>query len=131
MRRPAPIRLKNGYYHVYTIDGYIPRALHVAQKALGKKIKRPAMVHHVNGDKLDDSNQNLVVCQNKRYHNFIHKRTRAYKACGHADWFKCYECHVWQPPEAFGKDKLVDKICKVGTNRRYRLRKKNEILGHG
>jgi len=118
MRRPLKKeRIINGYVHIYTIDGFKPRALLVAEKALGKPIKRPAMIHHVNENKLDDDPQNLVVCQDKAYHNTIHKRTRAYKATGYVYWRKCSICKTWGPPKMFVSTLTIHLKCNNDANR--------------
>lgn len=73
-------------------DGYVIRSVLVAEKALGKYLPKSAIVHHVDGIDNNDSNSNLVVCEDHAYHMLIEKRTRAYRACGHANWLKCPYC---------------------------------------
>lgn len=55
--------------------GYVLRSHLVAEKALGRYLKKDEMVHHVNEDKEDDRNCNLLICK-KDYHNFLHGRMR-------------------------------------------------------
>lgn len=51
-----------------------------AEKALGKKLPKGAIVHHVDEDKGNNENSNLVICPDHAYHMLIHARTRKYEA---------------------------------------------------
>lgn len=70
----------------------------IVEKILGKRLPKGAQVHHWNEKKTDNRPANLVVCPSAAYHNLLHKRTRAYDACGHADWLKCHICKQHDDP---------------------------------
>lgn len=90
--------------------GYVLRSRLVVEAAIGKYLPSKAVVHHVDGVSANDSNTNLVACENDAYHQYIQKRTRAYKACGHANWLKCPYCKEYDNP-----NNLFTRINKGGA----------------
>ncbi len=85
---------KRGYEILCKTHGYIHRL--IAEKALGKKLPSQAVIHHY---KDKTQNDKIVICENTAYHFLLHQRTRAYYACGHADWRKCWVCKKYDKPE--------------------------------
>lgn len=71
---------------------------HIVEQVLGRPLPRSAEIHHVNGDHRDNAHGNLVVCPNRKYHQLLHRRTRALEATGNADWRKCVFCGGWAEP---------------------------------
>jgi len=80
-------------------SGQIQRARLIAEKALGKFLPKKAVTHHINHIKNDDDPTNLVICENSTYHNLLHRRERALKECGNANWRKCMYCGKYDDPE--------------------------------
>lgn len=48
----------------------------VAERALGRRLPKGAIVHHVNLDTHDNRPSNLVICPSEAYHRLLHKRMR-------------------------------------------------------
>ena len=56
-----------------------------ASEVLGRELKLQEAVHH-------HTDGTLIICQDQAYHSLLHQRMDALKACGHADWRKCWYC---------------------------------------
>ncbi len=80
------------------------RRLHVvlAERALGHQLPPRAQVHHVDGDGLNNTPTNLVICEDAAYHGLLHRRTRVVKAGGNpnTEWW-CSCCRRLRPLDAF------------------------------
>lgn len=99
-------RISLGRLHIYRPDhhramsnGYVFNHILVAEKAICRPISKKVDIHHVDLDKLNDANSNLVICENRAYHGLLHQRTRALEKCGHANYLKCQYCKKYDAPE--------------------------------
>lgn len=54
----------------------------VAEKALGHELPKGAVVHHVDQNRKNSSNDNLVILQSTAEHAQLHRRLRVQKAGG-------------------------------------------------
>lgn len=70
----------HGYVVVWTPEGRQYEHIVVAENAIGRKLKYISaghpdneVVHHINGDKLNNGNNNLLVCTHS-YHTELHHR---------------------------------------------------------
>jgi hypothetical protein len=94
--------------------GAVQEHILICEKVLGKYLPTLAAIHHVDGNRSNNVNKNLVICENNAYHQLLHKRTNAYNACGHASWEKCQHCKQYDKPEnlVHGKRTKFHKECE-------------------
>lgn len=74
--------------------GTVTRAhIAIAERALGKPLPSGAHVHHVDENKRNNCNRNLVICQDMAYHSLLHFRARVIRAGGNPETQKiCSSC---------------------------------------
>ena len=85
-------------HHRADCRGYVREHVLVASRAIGIELPTGAVVHHHDGNGKNNSNANLVVCENQSYHLLLHSRQRALMASGHTDYRICKFCHKWDHP---------------------------------
>jgi hypothetical protein len=76
------ISLRNGY-KVITHGENSGKIVHrmIAEEVLGRSLKRHEVVHHIDGGKTDNRNENLLVCSSS-YHTTLHNKIRWRKQNG-------------------------------------------------
>ena len=85
--------MKNKRRKLLWVNGKgVPESRVLAEKALGKPLPKGCEVHH-------HTDIQLVICQDHAYHFLLHVRTRAFRACGHANWRKCLYCKKYDKLE--------------------------------
>jgi len=79
----------NGYMRIGT--EYVHRLL--AELVLGRKLKTKEQVHHVDEDKSNNTNSNLVICPDEAYHKLLHSRQRIVDMGGNPNTDKYCKYH--------------------------------------
>ena len=94
---------------------YIHRVM--AEKVIGKFLDPKHPIHHHHDDA---HNTTLVICENNFYHQLLHKRTKALKECGHANYIKCVYCKQYDDPKylIIGKN-IYHGFCQIKFRREY------------
>ena len=106
-----------GYVTIYSFghprshDNHVFEHIIVAEKALGRPLPRGTPVHHLDENKANNANTNLVICQDEFYHNLLHERKNVFDAGGHPGTdFICLKCKkVWP------KTEKMSRYCKECT----------------
>lgn len=130
-------RVHRGYAQIVT---YQYEHVMKAEKVLGRDLRDQELVHHVDENKLNNENTNLVICPDRGYHSLIHYRMRALAECGNAGWFQCKYCKEWDSPENVRVLKTDGSrphqssyhmaCARAVANRNYRLRKESKHGNH-
>lgn len=71
----------------------------MAEKALGKELPKGVIVHHIDENTGNDLGNNLVICEDKKYHRLLHLRTNAIRNGKPANFRKCRFCKQYDSPE--------------------------------
>jgi hypothetical protein len=126
----------NGGQHL-TPNGYLRQTINhkrmqvhraIAEAVLGRPLKSNEVVHHINGDRADNSNSNLLICT-ASYHQEIHRRQDALMICGNANWHLCVRCKKYDDPQFMvrqGKGSMEHRACR-NEHARNMMRKRKWV----
>ena len=79
--------------------GYIQEHILIAEEVLGKPLPPRSVIHHADGNSLNNNKNNIVICTDQAYHLFLHQRTSAFNAIGDANYLKCQFCGEHENPK--------------------------------
>jgi hypothetical protein len=118
-----PSRTTTGYPKVQAAEhpkaqnGCVPEHVIVAERALGRLIPAGAEIHHVDDNPRNNTNRNLVICQDKAYHKLLHTRARVVRAGGDPNRERiCSTCRALKPFDDFtrqarNKNDGIGRMC--------------------
>jgi hypothetical protein len=70
----------------------------IAERVVGRVLSSKVQVHHVDGNKRNFANTNLVICENAAYHQLLHLRTLALRAGADPNTHRlCSRCRTPKP----------------------------------
>jgi hypothetical protein len=68
-------------HHRACKSGYVLNSILVMEEKLGRKINKGEIIHHIDGDKTNDSPNNLMVCSSQLEHLSYHKQKKIKIKC--------------------------------------------------
>lgn len=85
----------------------------IAERVLGRRLPLGVVVHHVDGTRKNNSNDNLVILQSPADHNELHRKMRV-RAVGGDPWRDrlCSTCRKAKPASEFYRGFAIEKRCK-------------------
>ena len=128
------MKVKKGYvfimmpnHHRSDSQGYVREHILIAEKALGKPLRLPHVIHHY-------TPKQIVICENQAYHQLLHQRQRALQICGHANWLRCSWCKKYDNPKNLsikqrsdrpqGQMRSEHRECRNNYGREHHIKKK-------
>jgi hypothetical protein len=122
-------RMVSGPAHPRARHGWVLEHIVIAEQVLGRYLDIKTHVHHVDGNGRNNSNANLVICENCSYHRLLHARMRIIAAGGDPDIQKiCSQCKQLVLRSEYYRSKhssdglhTICKTCKKSNDIRRRL----------
>jgi len=122
-----------GYPCIYRSGRSKHLHVYIVEKVLGKELLKGAIVHHIDGDKMNWANSNLLVLQNIREHIQLHHRQKLVNAGGIVGkHYICNTCKAVKVTSEFNKggkqwNSHRCKDCSTKANFKWYDSKRQEI----
>lgn len=101
----------------------------IVESVIGRYLKPSEIVHHTNEKTGDNKKSNLVACENNTYHMLLHKRMRAYNACGDPNAKFCRFCGIYDDLENLFVSKsgrvVYHRSCNAKNQMEYKKSKES------
>lgn len=99
----------------------------IVENILGISLPSAVEIHHIDYNKANNKKSNLVVCQDRKYHQLLHRRTDTLLAGYNPDTHhKCNDCGDYKENTNFSFNKTrasgLSNICKECQNLRSKER---------
>jgi len=130
----------NGYIRVYRpshpramSDGYIYEHILAAEEKMRFPLPNNSVVHHIDGNRANNAQDNLLVCKNIAAHNTAHKEERALLHFGNERALKCKFCGCYDLPENLyvpPKGSPHHRHCFNGYYKKYLIIKAHNHRSH-
>jgi len=98
--RDGYLLVKNPRHHRAGTRGLVREHILIAERALGHPLPPHAVIHHHDGNPANNVPTNLVICEDRKYHNLLHARSRAFNETGDVEKLKCRFCKNWDDQPA-------------------------------
>ena len=101
----------------------------VAERVLGRRLPKGAVVHHWDYNGHNNSPNNLLICPSQSYHMMIHMRQRSYEEGGNANFRKCPYCKKYDDPKnmtSFQKRKPENRVYRHLQCQRDKAKERRE-----
>ena|SRR3990167_9005975 len=127
------VRKSDGYVLLHVADhpradakGRIPEHIVIAERALGRYLPDGTEVHHFNEIRNNNSNHNLIICEDHGYHVLLHTRQRIVARGGDPNMEKiCSACQQVKPRSEFSRHRSkgdgLSLSCRSCASVRHRV----------
>lgn len=119
------VYIRNQQHKRTNNSGYMLEHILVMEKYLKRKVLLTEAIHHIDGDKSNNSIGNLMLFKTHGMHHAYEARLRRFKECGRWDLKICCICHKYDYPANMTNtthSRSWHKKCKAEHEKNRKLR---------